>query len=174
MANNTDWTEDGIMLLRALWADGHPAAEIGRRLCISKNAIIGKAHRLDLPPRPSPIHAKGSGKPHRPLIPQPRGLDLPSPGATAANVPTPRVLPPAPVKPAAPTFVRPTTRLSCCWPVGEPRTSSFRYCDAAAELGKSYCPEHAGLAYVAARRARGRPDGPILDRYLDRELRRTT
>ena len=172
MANNTNWTEDGIMRLRALWADGHATAEIGRRLCVSKSAIIGKAHRLDLPPRPSPIHAKGSGKPRRPRIP--RALDLPSLGAVADSVPTTRVPTPTPAKPAVPAFVRPATRHPCCWPVGEPRTFGFRYCDAAAEPGRPYCSEHASLAYVAARRARGRPDGPILDRYLERELRRTT
>ena len=174
MANDNDWTEDGTARLRALWADGHTTAEIGRRLCISKNAIIGKAHRLDLPPRPSPIHAKGSGKPCRPPMPRACGPDLPSLGAVADSMPRMRVPPPTPAKPAVPAFVRPITRNPCCWPVGEPRTFGFRYCDAAAEPGKPYCPEHASLAYVAARRARGRPDGPGLDRYLERELRRTT
>ena len=106
MANDTDWTEDGIVRLRALWADGHPTAEIGRRLCISKNAIIGKAHRLDLPPRPSPIHAKGSGKPRRPRMPRACGPDLPSLDAVADSMPRTRVPPPTPAKPAVPAFVR--------------------------------------------------------------------
>lgn len=174
MANNTDWTEDGVVRLRALWADGHSTAEIGRRLCVSKHAIIGKAHRLDLPPRPSPIHAKGSGKPRRPRMPRACGPDLPSLDAVADSVPMTRMPRPTPAKPAVPAFVRPATRHPCCWPVGEPRTFGFRYCDAAAGPGKPYCPEHASLAYVAARRARGRPDGPSLDRYLERELGRTT
>jgi len=33
--------------------------EIGRHLGVSKNAVVGKAHRLDLPGRPSPIRAIG-------------------------------------------------------------------------------------------------------------------
>ena len=140
MANDNDWTEDGTVRLRALWADGHPTAEIGRRLCISKNAIIGKAHRLDLPPRPSPIHAKGSGKPRRPRMPRACGPDLPSLDAVADSVPRTRVPPPTPAKPAVPAFAHPATRHPCCWPVGEPRTFGFRYCDAAAEPGKPYCP----------------------------------
>src|SRR6195952_375951 len=49
------WDEDTIRLLRGLWAQGHSTAEIGRRLGVSKNAIVGKAHRLDLDARPSPI-----------------------------------------------------------------------------------------------------------------------
>ncbi len=76
MANDNNWTEDRIVRMRALWADDHRTAEIGRRLCISKNAIIGKAHRLDLPPRLSPIHAKDSGKPRRPRMPRACGPDL--------------------------------------------------------------------------------------------------
>src|ERR1700689_5675513 len=49
------WDEETIRLLRDLWAQGHSTAEIGRRLGGTKNAIVGKAHRLDLDARPSPI-----------------------------------------------------------------------------------------------------------------------
>ena len=54
MQQNTttgSWNEDNIARLRELWGEGLPAAEIGRRLGITKNAVIGKAWRLDLPPR---------------------------------------------------------------------------------------------------------------------------
>ncbi len=50
-----DWTDDVIATLRHLWKEGHSTAGIGRRVGVSKNAIVGKAHRLDLPRRPSPI-----------------------------------------------------------------------------------------------------------------------
>lgn len=46
-----DWNEDAIAQLKALWAEGHTATEIGRRLGCSKSAVIGKADRLDLPDR---------------------------------------------------------------------------------------------------------------------------
>ncbi len=49
------WSEETILLLRQLWTQGHSTAEIGRRLGVTKNAIVGKAHRLDLTARPSPI-----------------------------------------------------------------------------------------------------------------------
>ena len=51
----TVWTQELIDDLGRLWAEGHSTAEIGRRLGVSKNAIVGKAHRLDLDARPSPI-----------------------------------------------------------------------------------------------------------------------
>ena len=54
-----EWNEDVIGRLRELWAEGHSTAEIGRRLGVSKNAIVGKAHRLELPARPSPIRREG-------------------------------------------------------------------------------------------------------------------
>jgi GcrA cell cycle regulator len=40
---------------------------------------------------------------------------------------------------------------SCCWPLGEPGTRSFRFCDAVAIPGKPYCGEHAAIAYVKVR-----------------------
>lgn len=53
------WPEEDIRDLRVLWASGLPTAEIGEKLGYSKNAICGKAHRLDLDARPSPINIGG-------------------------------------------------------------------------------------------------------------------
>ena len=50
-----EWMDATITTLRTLWTEGHSALEIGRRMGRSKNAIVGKAHRLELEPRPSPI-----------------------------------------------------------------------------------------------------------------------
>ena len=54
-----EWTDDTIRELRQLWSEGHSTAEIGRRMGVTKNAVVGKAHRLDLPARPSPIRTGG-------------------------------------------------------------------------------------------------------------------
>lgn len=50
-----EWTDETIARLKALWQEGLSTAEIGRQIGITKNAVVGKAHRLGLPPRPSPI-----------------------------------------------------------------------------------------------------------------------
>jgi GcrA cell cycle regulator len=51
-----EWTAETIEALRRLWGDGYSASQIAKELGgISRNAVIGKAHRLKLPPRPSPI-----------------------------------------------------------------------------------------------------------------------
>ena len=66
-----DWNEEAIARLRALWDEGHSTAEIGRRMSVSKNAVVGKAHRLNLPARPSPIRRDASGNGQaRPAVPR--------------------------------------------------------------------------------------------------------
>ena len=61
------WPEERIARLRVLWGEGHSIAEIGRRLGFTKSAVVGKARRLDLPERPSPIRRGGPGpKPPKP------------------------------------------------------------------------------------------------------------
>ncbi len=48
------WTDAQIADLKRLWTAGQSASQIGNALGVSKNAVIGKAHRLKLPARPSP------------------------------------------------------------------------------------------------------------------------
>jgi len=71
-----DWTSAQIDYLRQLWGEGHSTAAIGRAMGISKNAVIGKAHRLELPARPSPINLDPN-KPREPKPPKPAAA-LPS------------------------------------------------------------------------------------------------
>jgi GcrA cell cycle regulator len=60
------WTAAIIADLTRLWDEGHPVSEIARRLTamgahdFSRNAVIGKAHRLGLAPRPSPIKQRSA------------------------------------------------------------------------------------------------------------------
>ncbi|WP_232479071.1 GcrA family cell cycle regulator, partial [Roseomonas rosulenta] len=71
-----DWTTEAIERLKALWAEGHSTAEIGRRMGISKNAVVGKAHRLNLPARPSPIRRDALPRP-APVPRAPRPVHVP-------------------------------------------------------------------------------------------------
>jgi len=163
-----EWTEDTIARLRELWAEGHSTAEIGRRLGVSKNAIVGKAHRLDLPARPSPIRRdpNASDTPRQsttrrvegPTLPPLASTDIPVPPVVAEPVrpravaPAPRPIAVAPPRPQPVPQQRPYARvITCCWPIGEPGTRSFRFCDDPSEPGKPYCGEHAKLAYVKVR-----------------------
>ena len=78
--------------VRQLWSEGHSTAEIGRRMGVTKNAVVGKAHRLDLPARPSPIRSGGSPRPSSAprRQPVPRLADtMPLSSLRDANVPRP-------------------------------------------------------------------------------------
>ena len=163
-----EWAEETIVRLRSLWDEGLSTAEIGRRLGVSKNAVVGKAHRLDLPARPSPIRRDGSGAaaPRRSTPRRVAGPTLPPLSSTTPFAATgggqvilPQIGPltpkPAPTPPparVAPPAPRPYGRIvTCCWPLGEPGTRSFRFCDEPSEPGKPYCGDHVKLAYVKVR-----------------------
>jgi GcrA cell cycle regulator len=165
-----DWNDEAIARLRVLWDEGHSTAEIGRRMAVSKNAVVGKAHRLNLPARPSPIRRDATGAtPSRAAAPKRvTGPTLPPLPVTEpvrdvavaikvepAPAPEPRPEPEMRIPARAP-MLRPVTAprnrtVSCCWPIGEPGTKSFRFCDAESNHNKPYCSEHAQLAYVKVR-----------------------
>jgi GcrA cell cycle regulator len=164
-----EWSDETIGRLKLLWTEGLSTAEIGRRMGISKNAVVGKAHRLLLESRPSPIRRdSASGRPPRAASPRRVvGPTLPSmaaearaepampaaPNAHSAPAPAAEPVPalrPVPLLPRADGAER-RRRLACCWPIGEPGTRSFRFCDADSLHGKPYCPTHAALAYVKVR-----------------------
>lgn len=157
-----DWNEETIACLRQFWQDGHSTAEIGRRMGVTKNAVVGKAHRLMLSPRPSPIR-RDLPEGHVPRRSMPRratGPTLPAPNlppVTAAVAP-PIAPAPDPVAPRAPVLLRAVAPprvgvrvATCSWPIGDPGTASFRFCDDSAMAGKPYCAQHAALAYVKVR-----------------------
>jgi GcrA cell cycle regulator len=160
----TPWNEDRVGALRRLWDEGHATAEIGRRLRVSKNAIVGKAHRLDLEARPDPIRRSGRTKqrPDPSLPPVAKAPEIRRPAAAVATcAPAHRKeTKPAAARAAAVQRLAPPKRpwepcrplrigtASCCWPIGEPGTRAFRFCDDLALAGKPYCMEHAKLAYL--------------------------
>jgi GcrA cell cycle regulator len=152
-----EWTDDTIGELRRLWSEGHSTAEIGRRMGISKNAVVGKAHRLDLPARPSPIHTGSAPRPPRAphRQPVPRLADtvpLSCLGDANIQAPVERIAPTVgPVRHKAITPRRIGSH-PCCWPIGEPGTPAFRFCDDPAPVDVPYCDEHARLAYKPRRR----------------------
>ncbi len=115
-ANDPTWTDTAISNLRRLWDEGHSTAEIGRRLGVTKNAVIGKAHRLELPHRPSPIR-RGT-HPARTPAPRPK-VTLPVRMPPAASV---QAAPPLPLTPAPP----PVPSISCRRGLSQPGQKAHR------------------------------------------------
>lgn len=132
------WEEQELITIRELWLEGLSTNKIASRMKRSKNAIVGKAHRLGLPGRPSPINLGGRGGAPPPaprvnpstLLPklesvEPLQIDNARTGPSAmrpARKPAPP--PPAP-NPPLPTPItviartKPVTAFKpapCCWP----------------------------------------------------------
>lgn len=135
------WTDDRVDLLTRLWAEGLSASEVARRLGgVSRNAVIGKLHRL----------GRLRGRPSRP-----RRLDAPprtSKARTleAASAPRSRRLPnlrpePPPAGPLVPLTALRAGR--CRWPYGDPKADGFGFCGAHAPRGP-YCPAHSAVAFA--------------------------
>ncbi|HLZ85093.1 MAG TPA: GcrA family cell cycle regulator [Caulobacteraceae bacterium] len=147
------WTDERVETLKKLWLDGLSASQIAKQLGgVTRNAVIGKVHRLGLSGRAAP------SQPARPAFKAPR------PARPATTVPTPRriaqphardIAPAAaPQPPAAP---RPEERgvatvltlgaHMCKWPIGDPSKDDFTFCGRRSADDGPYCVEHARLAY---------------------------
>ncbi len=161
------WTEDRVGQLRELWSQGLSASQIAERLGgVTRNAVIGKAHRLSLASRPSPIRgtpgqtrprarpAPMSRRPVRaPMIASLHGrfngtVNGPANAATdgkpreaAIDRAALRVPPPYPLAAAA-------DGPACKWPIGDPGEADFHFCGSASVAGRPYCPEHCAIAYI--------------------------
>jgi GcrA cell cycle regulator len=125
MAEETSWTEERLEMLKALWEEGLSISQIGERLGVTRNAVAGKAHRLNLRKRQSPI-AKKPKKAVEPETPKDLPLRLALRGIQ-------------------------WSRSKCVWPSGDPKTVEFSFCGEAIVPGKPYCLEHCELAYTTSR-----------------------
>jgi GcrA cell cycle regulator len=135
------WTDERVELLTKLWTEGKTAAEIAKELGgVTRNAVIGKAHRLKLSNRVSPIQQNKKPAP--------------------VKAPPAAVLPERKIQKIPAQDNRqgiPLTALKaneCRWPLGDPQDESFGFCGGRAISGLPYCSEHAKVAYQAATRNR--------------------
>src|SRR6187402_1871135 len=100
------WTEERIEQLRQMWQNGHTASQIAETLGgVSRNAVIGKAHRLGLQSRPSPVKAgEAAPKPAAAAAPPPPVAEpRPAPVTAEPSEPKPASAEPVdPPKPPAP------------------------------------------------------------------------
>lgn len=171
------WTDERIELLRKLWEKGLTASQIAEQLGdnISRNAVIGKAHRLGLKSRPSPVKPGENGN-DAPQVATPvvesRAATPAEPiaeshksvvAAAAASAPTRTATPTAGSKSDKTTLLDLSDKV-CKWPIGHPGEPDFHFCGKPAQPGFPYCGEHCAVAYQAQlpRRDRVRPLPPIM------------
>ena len=116
------WTTDKIKQLKKLWSKGKSTVEIAKELGMSKNSVIGKAHRLELEARPSPIKKKEEAihvtkTVKKKTVEKCKLMDL--------------------------------KNNTCRWPIGDPENEDFHFCGKQTTTGKPYCPEHCKAAYTS-------------------------
>ena len=181
------WTDERVELLKKMWSEGQSASQIAKELGgVTRNAVIGKVHRLGLSNRagasatpapekkpvksaPENSDAKPAAKapiqervvevavtPRKPIVP----AGQPLPPQPSANEISPEAL--ASVREVEKTAKKITlmelTERTCKWPVGDPATDDFWFCGLAVQQGKPYCEAHVGVAFqpMSSRRDRRR------------------
>ena len=152
-----DWTPARISTLIALWTEGISTIEIGRRLDVTKNSVVGKVHRLGLPKRVSPIGSKSRER--KPAVArttaEPRKTSAIKTAVSLSQQPRKEV-PSGPVPKANPVSMEQLSNSMCSWPEGEPGKENFHFCGAPVLEGKPYCVSHCARAYVRPTRDRDR------------------
>jgi GcrA cell cycle regulator len=147
------WTEERVEMLKKLWADGLSASQIAAELGgITRNAVIGKVHRLGL---------SGRAKSPSSSAPRPRK----SRSSTMMRVPRAHIrgntalaydyaVEPEPELIEIPVEQRKNllqlNEATCHWPVGDPGSTDFFFCGGQANEGSPYCNYHSRVAYQPA------------------------
>jgi len=160
------WTDERVKVLTKLWAEGLSASQIAGRLGgVTRNAVIGKVHRLGL---------SGRATSSRSSVPRPRRNHTPrqsrAPSLTfgtrgnAALKPTYEAefeATPAPAQVeelVIPLHERATiltlNESMCRWPIGDPSEGSFHFCGRKKNGSSPYCEHHACMAYQPAQSRR--------------------
>jgi len=146
------WTEDRVELLTKLWGEGRTAAEIAKELGgVTRNAVIGKAHRLKLSNRMSPIQQNNKKAAAKPVA-EPKKAVAKKPAA-ATTAPKAKTAPKVEFTGKGVAMADLTERM-CRWPIGDPQEDDFTFCGCKKMSGLPYCSEHAKVAYQAATRNR--------------------
>ena len=147
------WTDDRVETLTKLWADGLSASQIAAELGgVTRNAVIGKVHRLGLSGRAkakSPNAARAKRAPRATgYSPRSRVSAKTADGrAIAINTPS---------RPPIEDMVAPEPKKlsvvelsdKCCrWPYGDPATDDFHFCGHSPKEDSPYCEYHSRLAF---------------------------
>lgn len=165
------WNDERIELLKKLWGEGLSASQIAAEIGgISRNAVIGKVHRLGL-----------SGRAKAPAAVAPRArkprASTPRPAYSRGNLAfalraSPEEQTEPDLEPIANVFenvvpigqrcsILELNESTCRWPLGEPGREDFAYCGGRTVEGLPYCGYHARIAYQ-----------PVADRRRERRAAR--
>lgn len=154
------WNDERVATLRKLWAEGLSASQIAKQLGgVTRNAVIGKVHRLGLAGRATPSRpAKRPVRTARPRLVGPSAPRLrPASSMPAHTAPE---LEPLRFENGATASVLTLNESMCKYPIGDPSEPGFAFCGRSASCGP-YCQDHARLTYQPSqqkKRRSGEPD----------------
>jgi GcrA cell cycle regulator len=143
------WTDERVEVLKKLWLEGLSASQIAKQLGgVTRNAVIGKVHRLGLSGRAAP------SQPTRTAFRAPRPARPAAPAVTHRRAealrpearPAPRPIIPYIEEPGTATVLTLGAHM-CKWPIGDPASTEFTFCGRRAGDEGPYCIEHARVAY---------------------------
>jgi GcrA cell cycle regulator len=150
------WTDERVELLTKLWSEGLSASQIAGRLGgVTRNAVIGKVHRLGLSGRATTSRLNSS---------RPRARIASSRRANKSRFASPsnlalRALYHPDAEPFVPHFeeldiplaerktLQMLTECNCRWPIGDPQHADFHFCNRNKVPGLPYCEFHARRAF---------------------------
>ena len=141
------WNDDNVGRLKELWDQGLPTAQIGKLLGFTKNAVVGKAHRIGLERRPSPIR-RTSIKPDRKKARSPVMPKLNFENSTPENYTVNNINKSISFQPSIKSSLASGATRNCEWPMGHPDEPEFHFCGKKVFEDKPYCLEHCAIAYV--------------------------
>ncbi|MEQ1718876.1 MAG: GcrA family cell cycle regulator [Hyphomicrobium sp.] len=154
------WTDERVELLKKLWSEGLSASQIAGRLgSVTRNAVIGKVHRLGLSGRATTSRMK-THRPRSRLANAKRAAVKPR-FAQIGN-PAVRALYPLDTEPmvmaveelviplAERKTIQTLSECSCRWPIGDPQMADFHFCGKNKVTGLPYCEFHARRAFQPA------------------------
>ncbi|GGY55431.1 GcrA family cell cycle regulator [Parvularcula lutaonensis] len=160
------WTEERVEELKKLWAEGHSASQIAARMGgVTRNAVIGKVHRLGLSGRAAP--AKPKAVHHEPRVSAAVATASEAPERPAVRSVL-RDLPPLTDLGSSRLTVSSIGTDQCKWPIGDPASEDFHFCGQGATGGKPYCAYHSQLAFQpsTSRKERKSREAPALPRPI--------
>src|SRR5688572_13019033 len=164
------WNDERVEALKKLWSDGLSASQIAGRLGeVTRNAVIGKVHRLGLAGRATTSRMR-SARPrnrvaHLPLRPTRvqyrtqgnvalKPIFMPVEKPTVALSIVPSVAPDLSLPAALQVALLDLKENMCRWPIGDPQDDNFHFCGHTKVQGISYCEHHAQKAFQPAARRR--------------------
>ena len=136
------WTDEKVKKLKELWTKGHTASEIaGMFGDTTRNAVIGKAHRLDLEER-APSKNKSSSEKKNTVKSQPKLR-----GSVSRRSKFKSILLDKNFEHENPTSLENLTNQTCKWPSGHPNEENFYFCGRKSIDAFPYCKLHVLYAF---------------------------